>query len=590
MTLDTGSFRDKCGELVLLIRRVPVEVLMGVAWAATSSAAIANYDWEWFFEPFFLMWGPVFALVFATSFLYEFGVLDRVRRWGITIGVIGAGVAYGSFVLEIELIGEVWRWGYVTGAVLIGTMAVPWLVDRRGGLRRETFVWYATVEVALRVVTAVFYASVLALGIGIAFVAVNELFPVTVEPEILGHALAWICGVGGIGALGTELPQLADCSPTVSDLKATITYRVGSLLALPLLGLYLLILYAYGGMVLLYGDAPSNFLSPLALGAALFGLVTLFLVEPLREDEEQYQWLIRVLNWFPVAYLLVLPMPAWAIWVRIQQHGWTETRYLGILAVVGLALCLGWAGWRIVRGRSYSATSFPAVFAVLLLVGAVGPLSAPRVATRSQIARLQEEVAAVRAQSSPTGQQESVDDARNRIWYLHEHFGPTVFRQVADSIQVDASMSAGDVEDRLLGGAVLTSNEIEKRYEWFEYDRSIPVPEAGRVYDLSGRSYNSRYELVTSGSSLIVVSDEGRRDTFTVEPQRVTELQRWRDSTGSDADPPASLMTFAPDDAARGANRRQLILRELEVFSLPDKREWTVEGAEGVLFVPADAE
>lgn len=205
----------------------------------------------------------------------------------------------------------------------------------------------------------------------------------------------------------------------------------------------MLILYGYGVRLLVTGQAPSNLLSPLSLGAAMLGLIAMFFIEPSRGHGEN-KWLADVFEKSALAYLALLPMPAWAIWPRIAQHGWTEFRYVRLLSVGGLVICSAYGAWRVVRGRSYSVTAMPACFAVLFFSASFGPWGALGVSKSSQLNRLHQSLANSEGAEDSSTEQEPLakrgrspdwssgahSEAADRVEYLHGHFSPESLESV----------------------------------------------------------------------------------------------------------------------------------------------------------------
>lgn len=218
--------------------------------------------------------------------------------------------------------------------------------DSAGAMGRRAYVWHCNLQLGLQAIAVGLYVGLLTLGVWGAF---EQLLSLRLGTAPYMHIVGWIFSIGIPGLFATGLPEMVDRESPLDEQRCTVIYLAGTYLALPLLGLYLLVLYAYGGKVVLTGEAPSNLLSPLALGAALIGLIALFLMEPLPRSDD-HRGAVRRMPAFPLAYLPLLPMPAWALWVRIQNHGWTEVRYLRVVAVLGVLLCFGWAAWRRLRG------------------------------------------------------------------------------------------------------------------------------------------------------------------------------------------------------------------------------------------------
>jgi len=576
-----ASFRRECRRTLRAGLRVPVEILLGGLVAVVGSLVVADAGLPGWIQDGILLSLPTFLVVFATSALYEFGRIGRGARWGLTAGWLGGAAAYGTFVWDPELLVEVWRWGYLTGGIFLGVMMVPWAANPFPAVRRPVAAWHCNVQMGLRVLAAGLYTTFLGLGVVLGLLAFEGLFEVEVSRDTYFHVLIWVYAVGGTWIVATGLPRLSDGTGEGAEQYTRLVYWGASWLALPLLGLYLLILYGYGGKVLLTGEAPRNLLSPLALGAALIGLVTLFLIEPLRRTDER-AWLVRLLDAVPLVYLPLLPMPAWALWVRIEQYGWTEFRYLRLLAVVGTALCFGWAAWRVARRRAYSATVLPAVFALLLLFGAFGPSGAPQVVRNSQLSRLQGHLAQLDSASAPAdGRLAPRDEARSRVYYLVRHFGMPA---------LDPVLGPDEPRPESVGAALSTLGLPERGPERmeaarFRYRGPIPLPDAGTLHSVStARPDGTGYRLAAEGDSLLVVGPDSARVPLSMADRLPALMRHWQEDDPRE-DVPRAQMTF--EVTASSGARYRLVLRGLVLDRPAASAAWQVRHADGLLYVRA---
>jgi hypothetical protein len=306
-------------------------------------------------------------------------------------------------------------------------------------------------------------------------------------------------------------------------------------------------------------------------------------------------------------------MPAWAIWVRVQQHGWTEFRYVRMLAVAGIALCFGWATWKTVRESTYSAAGLPAVFALLALLGAVGPWGALSVTERSQIAHLREEIRDVEGAPSDSITRASErrpsrfrrSDPHRRARYLFTHFGGEAFRPLIESSQSVPTSMAEAREAVGLASAPDREHGLPTR---FRHEGPISVPGKGRLYHVEVHSGSSegRYQLRVEGGSLILVSPgteqrSEKRDTISLREHLSALRDEWAPAS-SEARPPRTLdvapsqITFgvpASDPRQEGSSEsgsRKLVLQHLSVEPTTDTSAWAVDQASGYLFAPAPSE
>jgi Domain of unknown function (DUF4153) len=378
----TRTFRAYAADARAAFRSAPVEVALGVLLAVTFS--IATRVDEFSDETFARIAASValaFPLVFALSVLAVRGVVRPAARWMGTAAVLAACAAFGLLCLHDDRAGDWWRWALLCGAavlLLAMTPGIPWRArERRGG-------WAFGWRLALRVVGIGLYALALYAILAGAAAAVISLFELG-RPDHLYTDLAgavffafapWIF-VGGIHRLS---------APPEEGVPDGVS-RLGRWLYAPVLVIYLLILYAYAAKVAATGELPRNLVSPLVIAAGLIGLLGALLLEPVHADDEHrgVSLLVRAL---PALLLPLVPLALWALGARLGEYGWTEFRYVRVAAVVAIGILAVLGTMRLMRRRPPLFATIPAVFTAVLLLGAVGPWSAPALSRRDQTARL----------------------------------------------------------------------------------------------------------------------------------------------------------------------------------------------------------
>lgn len=498
--------------------RAPMEVAIGVA-----AAVVLTYGWGdpvgdpgEFAARFVVAAIPTLIAVFATSALYELGVIGFRERWLVTAFYLVAGLVYGGFVLDFDQQAEMWRWGLLTAGLGLATVLTP-LAASSSTLDSRELTWRFTLRLCIRLAVVGAYTTILYIGLSLGILAFGEMFEVDIAGEVYPILASWVFAAGGTWMVAAGLLDMTDRESPIAPRVIGLIHKIGVWLVLPLLGLYMLILYGYGARVLLTGEAPSNLLSPLALGAAMLGLIAMFFVEPLRRHGDD-KWLAEVFEKFPLAYLPLLPMPAWAIWQRIAQHGWTEFRYVRLLAVGGLVVCFGYGAWRVVRSRSYSVTAMPACFAVLFFLASFGPWGALGVSESSQVRQLKMELEkgessgdelvdddpALRRNSTYRGRGMSQSDAVDRLRYLYHHYG-------VESLEPVLPEEAGSVDTF---GEACEVLELDCGYTpsgtrlKFDAPGPIQVPAEGRLYSVT------YYSSGASADGSLSASVEGTTATF----------------------------------------------------------------------------
>lgn len=365
----------------------PVEALIAVFLASVFSLGIENTS-ENLVVPAFMVGFLALCAVFATSASHALKVFDTKTRWILT-SVFGAGAAaYGVGVLDIDLATEVWRWAFLAIAAVMGVMLVP-VAARLGDVSASERFWRYNIRLFARTGVAYAYGFALFVGVCIGVAAIDGLFELRIDGDVYGHLFSWIVvGLGTLLAIGS-LGEIRRIGEAFAPETLVWSGRLGTFLFMPLVVLYLGIMYVYLGKVVFTGGLPSNILSPLALGAGMLGYFGLFVLQP-HMQREDFKPLAAVLRVFPVAFVPVVPFGIYAVWQRVAQYGWTEFRYARMAALVclGVFSVVGAVKW--LRKQEFSLVTGPAILGVVALLGAVGPWGASHVSEVSQLNRFEQ--------------------------------------------------------------------------------------------------------------------------------------------------------------------------------------------------------
>jgi hypothetical protein len=152
---------------------------------------------------------------------------------------------------------------------------------------------------------------------------------------------------------------------------------------LPLLALYLLILYGYGIKIILSWNWPEGIVSYLIMVVSVIGILTILLIHPYAKQAEN-QWIRMVSKGY---YILLLPLMAllyMAIGMRLTDYGFTVNRYFILATGIWITVvCIYF-----VSGRT-NIKFVPISLAAFLLFISFGPWSVFSVSERSQVNRLE---------------------------------------------------------------------------------------------------------------------------------------------------------------------------------------------------------
>ena len=307
--------------------------------------------------------------------------VQPVARWAAW-----AAVASGVAVLLVyrHLLGReageaaLLRYVQINLAVQLGVAIAPFL-----GRGEENGFWQFNRRLFLRFFLSGIYAAVFFGGLALAILAVDRLFDVKVNSVI--YPRLWFLTV----FLFFPWHFLAGVPRDLRALDADTEHprglrRFAQYMLVPLVLLYLTILFVYTAKILVTRQWPQGWVGWLVSFASLFGVLTVLLLQPGRPESE-HRWTDRFARGFFIAILPLLGVLFAALGKRVGQYGWTEKRYwLGILGtwLAGIALFM-------LARRTRHLKAIPATLALTALVTAFGPWGAYAVSERSQSARLE---------------------------------------------------------------------------------------------------------------------------------------------------------------------------------------------------------
>lgn len=238
--------------------------------------------------------------------------------------------------------------------------------------------WQFNKTLFLRFLTSVLYSGVLYLGLAAAIGALNFLFNFKFEWDTFLILWIWIAGMFNtlffLAGVPVDLSALDQDDSYPKGLKVFTQYVL-----VPLATVYVLILLAYEVKILLQWSLPKGYVSNIILGYAVFGILSLLLVYPIREREEN-KWLKTFAKSF---YFLMLPLLALlfvAVGTRVFKYGVTEERYFLIV----LAFWLLFISVYFLLFKKQNIKLIPVSLSILTLLSVYGPQSAFSVSKYSQ--------------------------------------------------------------------------------------------------------------------------------------------------------------------------------------------------------------
>lgn len=244
--------------------------------------------------------------------------------------------------------------------------------------------WHYNKELLLRALTAGLFSMVLVAGLAIALAAVDNLFGIHIPDKRYGELWVFVAG------MFTTLFFLGGVPENLDALERSVEYpKVIKIFAqyilLPLVMVYLVILYAYLGKILIAWEWPQGWVSRLILGFAAAGMLMHLLLYPVRDREENV-WIKSAMRWLYVVMLPLVGVYMLAVWRRISEYGVTEGRYVAVATGIWLGAMVLY--FLVSKGKNIKV--IPASLGVIPLLICFGPWGAFSVSESSQAARLQE--------------------------------------------------------------------------------------------------------------------------------------------------------------------------------------------------------
>ncbi len=242
--------------------------------------------------------------------------------------------------------------------------------------------WQYNKSLFLRLFLSVLYSGVLYLGIALAAFAIDQLFSFRINYTFYGQCFAVIAFLFHtwffVGGIPNDINALEQDHEYPNGLRIFAQYVL-----LSLLGLYLLILYAYGTKIVLSWNWPKGIVSYLVVWVSVLGTLTFLLLYPYGKSTT-YTWIDKLSKWFYAFLIPLLVLLFVAIFMRIDDYGMTENRY--ILLVLGIWLTM--VCFFTLIGKT-NIKFIPTSLAIIIVLISFGPWSIFSVGEKAQVKRLE---------------------------------------------------------------------------------------------------------------------------------------------------------------------------------------------------------
>lgn len=233
-----------------------------------------------------------------------------------------------------------------------------------------------------------FYGLIIFLGLALALLALDNLFGV----EIKGIRYAQLFGI-----LAGIFHPIFFFSTFPEDFKFSqeerfydkIFANLSQYILIPLVLLYLVILYAFGTKILVTWNLPQGWIASLIMWMAVIGILTYLLQYKLTDRIKGSLSRFFHKN-FWMMFLPLIALIAVAIARRIGDYGITEPRYIVVNVTVSLFII---TVLNLLLNKVFKRNNIiwvPMVLAFFTLITILGPINAMKLSEKSQVGRMVE--------------------------------------------------------------------------------------------------------------------------------------------------------------------------------------------------------
>ena len=379
------SLRRITAGIVSAIANYPLVIIMAVALGAESIWLIHHEETDLFDEvlPWMLAQGMGISLFFALHTVSRYRKLSRPVTAGILIAGIGVLYLIGyHFDYMMSMAREETMVLEVIGYALASHLLVAFLPF----FRKNTLngFWQYNKSLFLRAFTTILYTGVLFAGLSGAIAAIQELFDVEFTAKIFAYL--WFVMAFPVSALifcaGVPLADDIDALESSDDLPSGLRLFVQFVL-LPLVVVYLCILYAYMGKIILSWTLPQGWVTILIMVFSVVGMLAMLLVHPFQQLTE-HAWIKVITKNYYRSLLPLLVLQYVAIFTRISDYGFTSARW----AVVAITAWLTFITVYKVFFKGKNIILIPYTLCAVAILFLIGPLSHKSISVWSQTAKI----------------------------------------------------------------------------------------------------------------------------------------------------------------------------------------------------------
>lgn len=337
--------------------------------------------------------------------------------------------------------------------------------------------WHFNKTLFIRLLTSVLYSGVITLGLFLAIFAIRKLFNADIDTAVFPRTFLVVAiGFNTIFFLaGIPDVRSGDYGDNIypKGLKIFTQYVL-----IPLMTVYLIILLLYEVKILIEWKLPDGYVSMLILAYAAFGILSLLLIYPIR-NQEGNRWIKWFFKWFYITMIPLLLLLVLAIYTRVSQYGVTEERY----ALIALAVWLLGITLYFLLSKKDNIKVIPISLTIVALLAAAGPQSASSVSKWSQQNRMEKHY--------PVKNKKDAQEAVSIIKYLAHNHGIT-------SLQKFTKVNLKNIQQEF----IKESKETNTFNEWKMSDTAFVI------LNVKDTAYSTNYVTFYNGNDNEIIKTD----------------------------------------------------------------------------------
>ncbi|GHT52592.1 hypothetical protein AGMMS49982_13240 [Bacteroidia bacterium] len=363
--MKTFSLKSVLSNLYVVVGRFPITILLLLGCAVLSWLEINQWLSDYYIPAQLIFFCSIGTIVGITAML---GVENlRFQQWtkhGLTLACVLLWGVYCLFLPdEKQMHFDSGLQIFILGAVfVVSAFFISFLKNNQ-----DAAFWGFSRDAAAQFCESAIFGAIIFAGLSVALLSVGSLFGIAVPGRYYAN-LAVFCFV--LFAPGYFLTNIPDKTKKYhADLSFSQALKVlGLYILLPILGLYIAILYTYLIKIIAVWELPNGWVSALVSILAIGGLLVMLIMYPVwrRQDDKVVNFFYRYFGLliFPLLVLMTV-----GIFRRIADYGISINRcYILLLNVwfYGIFLYLFLTKTKHIKWIIISPT-------VLLLLVSIGP-------------------------------------------------------------------------------------------------------------------------------------------------------------------------------------------------------------------------